>query len=523
LTLGQDTSGEIAPIGPPDDWEIWNKERNDSIYAIQEVSSPNLPGELKAYSPDFNRNGKWVYVAEYGNCWVPTVDVAADWAPYRNGRWIWRGGEYVWVGYEPWGWAPYHYGRWAFVDGVGWCWVPPASGEVYWSPGYVGWVKTGDYVAWVPLAPRETYYGRGYYGPHSVNVTNVNIAQVNVNVYKNVYVNNGVTVVNRSSFNTASPTVVHVNRNVIQRDIFLKKNINVAGPDIKPTRATYFGSGKIVPTAKMPPQHVREVSVRQLRESRPYVKEPGRSVMNRGAKPAPLPVIKNTEPRTPGQGKPAVKPVRPADKGKSIEPGPGPKAEHRGMIPPTVDKTGQPGSAPPTTPKFERKETISPVDKTKPVGPPSTPKGDHKEMMPPPIDKTKATAPSTAPKVERKEIMPPAVDKTRQTGPPPATTPKFERKEITPPPVDKAKPIVPPPAPKVERREITPPPAEKPKTLTPAPVPKVDRKETIQKPVEKPKPVAPVPAPAPAPKADKKAAETKDKGQKDKKKDDTNK
>jgi len=75
-------------------------------------------------------------------------------------------------------------------------WVPPVRGAVYWGPGYVGWVSTPTYVAWVPLAPGETYYGHGYYGPHSVNVTKVNVNTVVVkNVYKNVHVNNGVTVV----------------------------------------------------------------------------------------------------------------------------------------------------------------------------------------------------------------------------------------------------------------------------------------------------------------------------------------
>src|SRR3989337_2005142 len=69
---------------------------------------------------DFDANGRWVNVREYGYVWTPTVVVAGDWAPYRHGRWVWRGGEYVWIGYEPWGWAPYHYGRWAFEVRIGW-------------------------------------------------------------------------------------------------------------------------------------------------------------------------------------------------------------------------------------------------------------------------------------------------------------------------------------------------------------------------------------------------------------------
>ena len=42
-------------------------------------------------------------------------------------------------------------------------------------------------LAWVPLAARETYYGRGYYGPHSVNIINVNIGRINVTNHTRMY------------------------------------------------------------------------------------------------------------------------------------------------------------------------------------------------------------------------------------------------------------------------------------------------------------------------------------------------
>ena len=186
LAVGADGYAELSPVPPPDDWQRWNAQR-DRIVLARGKSYGYLPEELRAYSSDFEENGRWVNVPEYGTVWTPTVVVTADWAPYRHGRWVWRGGDYVWVGYEPWGWAPYHYGRWAFAANVGWLWVPPARGDVYWAPGYVGWVRTGDHVAWVPLAPRETYYGYGNHGRYSTNITNVNVNQVRVtNVYRNV-------------------------------------------------------------------------------------------------------------------------------------------------------------------------------------------------------------------------------------------------------------------------------------------------------------------------------------------------
>ncbi|MDP2658159.1 MAG: FecR family protein, partial [Candidatus Deferrimicrobium sp.] len=199
LAVGADGFAELSPVPPPDDWQRWNAQQ-DRIVLARGKSYGYLPVELRAYSSDFDGGGRWVNVPEYGYCWTPTVVVINDWAPYRHGRWVWRGGDYVWVGYEPWGWAPYHYGRWSFAVSVGWVWVPPARGDVYWSPGYVGWVRTGDHVAWVPLAPRETYYGYGNHGRYSTNITNVNINQVRVtNVYRNENFTNSVTVVNHTT------------------------------------------------------------------------------------------------------------------------------------------------------------------------------------------------------------------------------------------------------------------------------------------------------------------------------------
>jgi hypothetical protein len=251
------------------------------------------------YSSDFEENGRWVNVPEYGYVWTPTVVVIGDWAPYRHGRWVWRGGNYVWIGYEPWGWAPYHYGRWTFAARIGWCWVPPARGDVYWSPGYVGWVRSGDHVAWVPLAPRETYYGYGNYGRYSTNITNVNITQVQVtNVYRNVNVTNSITVVNQTTFITGRPS--SVDRNVVvnvKEDFARRRNIVVGRPPIKPEGTSYIPVVRSIPEAKRPPATVRKVDTKELRQSRPLVKEPDRSAFRPQGKPAPLEVRKVEKPR----------------------------------------------------------------------------------------------------------------------------------------------------------------------------------------------------------------------------------
>jgi len=83
VSLGQNTNGELAPMGPPDDWETWNKMRNDRVYAQSDAGSRYLPSELRSYSSDFDSYGRWVNVPEYGNVWTPTVTVGASWSPYR--------------------------------------------------------------------------------------------------------------------------------------------------------------------------------------------------------------------------------------------------------------------------------------------------------------------------------------------------------------------------------------------------------------------------------------------------------
>ena len=275
LSLSDDYA-DMAPLGRQDDWERWNMDRDRRFEDRRYTSTQYLPNELNTYASDFDDNGRWVNAPGYGNVWTPTVSVSAGWSPYRNGRWCWVGGDYVWVGYEPWGWAPYHYGRWSHSASIGWFWVPPVRGAVYWGPGYVGWVSTPTYVAWVPLAPGETYYGHGYYGPHSVNVTKVNVNTVVVkNVYKNVHVNNGVTVVHHDTFVKGKHMDYKADRNP-----FLKEKVHIGRPDIKPERETRMAVIKDIPRAKEPPQRIREVKVRELKEQRPMVKEKNSSVFS---------------------------------------------------------------------------------------------------------------------------------------------------------------------------------------------------------------------------------------------------
>lgn len=274
LTLGEDLYAELSPLGSPDEWESWNRNRDNSQYA-QRDSSQYLPTELRSYSHDFDSYGRWVNTTDYGYVWTPTFSVSVGWSPYSYGRWVWIGGDYTWVSYEPWGWVPYHYGRWAWSASFGWGWVPPIRGACYWGPGYVGWAYTPTYVAWVPLAPGEIYYGYGYYGPHSVNIYNINITNINIyNRHRNAIINSGVSIVNRDTFINGRYKHVRLKENP-----FLGEASSVGRPKITPVMATKRPLMKDVPSAKKPPQMVRNLNTKELKKTRPLVISRKSSVM----------------------------------------------------------------------------------------------------------------------------------------------------------------------------------------------------------------------------------------------------
>lgn len=197
IALEEDYS-ELLPLNPPDSWERWNMDR-DRAYSIALRADAYLPEELNSYSGELAANGTWVSAAEYGMVWRPAVVLSSEWVPYRSGRWIWRGADYVWIPAESWGWVPFHYGRWTVIGSLGWCWIPPARGDVIWGPGYVGWYRTGSHVGWTPLAPGETYYGYGKHGRHSIDISSGS-GSIRPIDYRNRRYRNGLTVIPQNDF-----------------------------------------------------------------------------------------------------------------------------------------------------------------------------------------------------------------------------------------------------------------------------------------------------------------------------------
>lgn len=182
----QNPEYRVASAPARDDWDQWNRDRDNVINSSQSVSRTN-----RYYTGvnDLDNNGRWIYVPGYGNVWQPYQE--ATWAPYQAGRWVWEPYYgWTWVSYESWGWAPYHYGRWFFYSGS-WCWWP---GPVYvsyrpvWSPAFVFFVGFGHHstfgfgsIGWFPVGPHDVFYpwyGRGFNRVNVVNVTNINIVNV---------------------------------------------------------------------------------------------------------------------------------------------------------------------------------------------------------------------------------------------------------------------------------------------------------------------------------------------------------
>ena len=208
----ENPQSRIVAASVRDGWDQFNEQRDSFLTHAQ---SPRYASAGVYGTEDLDPYGRWMEDPAYGSVWSPNV--AANWAPYRDGRWVWQ--DYygwTWVDDAPWGWAPFHYGSWYYRTGYGWNWFPGGRDQrQYYRPALVAFFGGGGFnvgvgfghVGWVPLAPFETYrpwYGRGWGGGQN-NVTIINNTNIvnNTNIY-NSYRNsrsyNGVTAVSAGDF-----------------------------------------------------------------------------------------------------------------------------------------------------------------------------------------------------------------------------------------------------------------------------------------------------------------------------------
>ena len=190
------------------DYDMYDLPREDDFdrYCLdrdrrldRSASLQYIDDDVVGYA-DLDEYGSWRPVRSYGTVWFPS-QVDADWAPYRDGHWVWQEPwGWTWVDDAPWGFAPSHYGRWVYVSDR-WGWVPgPRNVRPVYAPALVafvggsGWsvsLSLGDSspIGWFPLGPREVYVP-SYQASHDYfNRVNVNNTVVNNTVINNVYNN----------------------------------------------------------------------------------------------------------------------------------------------------------------------------------------------------------------------------------------------------------------------------------------------------------------------------------------------
>ena len=276
VLTGTGTAAVQTFVAPEQDvWDRWNYARTEAL--VDTVSARYVPPTVSGVD-DLDQHGNWRVVPEYGSVWVPE-GVAADWAPYTTGRWVWdpRFG-WSWVDTAPWGWAPYHYGRWVHLDRV-WAWAPgpvvvrpvyaPALVAFFGAPGvrvaigapFVSWVALGWGEPCVPWWGRPGFVGRpwwgGWGGPRVVNNVVVNRTTVvnvtNINVYRNVNVRNAVVAVRPDRFGRGPVGEARI------RQVDTRQLQPVRGAvDVRPDRASFAAaSGRGI----RPPENVLDRGV----------------------------------------------------------------------------------------------------------------------------------------------------------------------------------------------------------------------------------------------------------------------
>jgi len=426
---------------------------------------------------DLDEHGSWREVNEYGRVWVP-AGVAAGWAPYQSGRWIWQDPfGWTWVSYEPWGWAPYHYGRWAYV-GDFWAWVPPPppgyrgpaavmSIQPRYAPALVAFVGGrnwgvgisvgGPAIGWVPLAPTEHYYYPWQAPPRVVNN------------YRNITVINAVTVVNYNTFATEPVRPIRVAPAQIRQAPVLGPSASVA-----PTRQSlvpFAAPGGAAPAPRVRAE--RPLVARLVPPPKPRPFDQKVAEIERTGKPVVAPV-----PKPAAVGKPFT-PDAPAPAGTRVRP----FSPQRGGEP-RRELQARPGATtrPPTPIERDIKPPPPKAQRTPATTQPAPePPGNRRPMRPEGQTATPAPAPREAPPRETPRQAPP-----REAQPPEARPPEVEHPAPRPP--------------EARRPDAPRPPETQAPDARPAPGPPSDRNQPPRgNPKNQPTDQAPRPQAQPTP------------------------
>ncbi len=192
------------------DYEIYGLPRDDEFdrYCRDRDRRLAQSGALRYVNDDLagfselDDHGRWRRIRNHGDVWFPN-QVASDWAPYRDGNWVWQEPwGWTWIDNAPWGFAPSHYGRWVSVSNR-WGWIPgPRNVRPVYAPALVAFIggsgwnltlssgRSAPVVGWFPLGPREVYVpsyraSRDYFS--RVNLNNTVITTTVITTYYGGY------------------------------------------------------------------------------------------------------------------------------------------------------------------------------------------------------------------------------------------------------------------------------------------------------------------------------------------------
>jgi hypothetical protein len=505
---GTQTLTAATERASPDDFSKWCRSRD---YDERRLAAPyHVSPQMTGYE-ELDEYGSWRAVPQYGEVWFPRR-VAAGWAPYREGHWVWLDPwGWSWVDDEPWGFAPFHYGRWATVEDQ-WAWVPGdfVPQPVYapalvafvgdFGTGYWDAADVGPAVGWFPLGPGEVYWPS--YTRNRDYIRNINIANVGRAVIDPIASAAG-------GRGTADPPTQ------VRDQRFTNRNATTVVP-----ARIFANAGPVAPAARQMARPVVQQAVQQAPVSvRPPQLAPASARANatqtgpraagapgaRGTAQAPAPAI----PGAPGgahipggpAGGPPINAAPGIARGTAAAGGPGPhEAAHQ---PPAAAAPGMANASPPAA--AARGPHAAPgVANASP--PAAAARGPHAAPgvanAPPPSPP--AAAPQTAHGPARmgsaqatREPPPPTVHGPMRIGPPPqaAHAPPPAPHPAPPPQVVRAAPPPPPPhaapaPPPQVFRAPPPPPASHP-----APPPQVAHAPPPQSPAAA-RPAGP-PAPPP--------------------------
>jgi Family of unknown function (DUF6600) len=497
-------------------WDRWNYQRTD--YMVKPVSTQYV-GTAVYGGEELDRYGSWRTVDTYGSVWVPS-GLAPGWVPYSTGRWIWdpRFG-WTWLDDAPWGWAPYHHGRWVFVNSY-WAWAPgPVVVRPVYAPAlvvFLGGVTLGfgRPVCWAPLAwgePLIPWWGRpgfvgvatwrGWGGPRVVNnvvVRNTTVNVTNINVYRNVTVNNAVVATSSDRFGRGQVQAQRVSATQARELQPVRGTL-----DVRPVAASVApASGQ----AARPPASVETrtvVATRAPRDVAPALQSQGLSAGTPATTPAPAPRIvpaprqsvrRDADDNGRGRGTPPAQPrvVTPAQPGSTTpQPSAPTPAQPRvgtpdGARPDSAPRTDSPrrerdregrqnverapspapgGSAPATTAPRVGTPATPPAPST-PAPAPGAPRTVTPSPAPPASGAPRTVTPSPAPPASGAPASAPTAPRPAMPAPPPpppanapgAATPR-EREQERPDPRGSAQPQRPPvaPAPTIQQAPPAPP------------------------------------------------------------------